>query len=83
MRFVHGPPPQNKKIWRYFQILLDNNVLKGFLDISENPSECSTLAEIQLRCFGTACPEGDLVLNTQLEVDAFAATFSSCDTLPE
>ena len=48
---------------------------------SANPSECNSETEVTFLCSTSECPEGDVILNTQIEVDAFVNSFPICDTI--
>ncbi len=62
--------------------LLNNNGVGGAINISSNPSMCSSLTELTTVCAETDCPEGDVILSTQTEVNSFVATFATCDSMP-
>ncbi len=62
--------------------LINNGGVGGSITIAANPSECSSLTEVSTLCTDTDCPEGTVVLSTQIEVDAFVNTFFGCDSLP-
>ena len=50
--------------------LLSSNGVSGIINISNNPSACSSESEILSTCAPTSC-SGNIVLTTQTEVDAF------------
>jgi len=62
--------------------LINNAGIAGSSTISGNPSQCSSFSEVSTFCTTSDCPSGDVILNTQNEVDAFIAIFSTCDSLP-
>ena len=53
----------------------------GSIVISNNPSECSTLNEVRIRCATTECPPTDVILISQAEVNAFVESYGTCDSL--
>jgi hypothetical protein len=53
----------------------------GQITIAGNPSECSSLTEVTIRCNEGSCPDFDVTLRNQIEVDAYVATFNQCDSI--
>lgn len=54
----------------------------GSADISENAVGCNSVAEVQLFCDGFSdCPEGNVSLLTQADIDAFSAQYPTCTTI--
>ena len=62
--------------------ILSHGSIGGSTSIHSNPSPCSSETEITISCVDGLCPSGDVVLQTQNEVDAFVNAFSLCDTIP-
>lgn len=61
--------------------LFDRNIPDGDININRNSSQCSSLQEIELYCANGTCPEGNIQLTTQAEVNTFVASYTDCDSL--
>ena len=54
----------------------------GMADISGNAVGCNSVTEVQNFCEGfQGCPQGNVVLTTQEEVDFFVAEYPTCTTI--
>src|SRR5690606_9947078 len=56
----------------------------GLAEISGNAPGCADLAEVTANCqvVYPNCPEGDIILSTQAEVDQFIIDYPNCAVIP-
>lgn len=47
------------------------------INVQNNSADCSSVAEVEANC-PTTCPPGDVVFNTQADVEDYAATYPDC-----
>ncbi len=52
----------------------------GTIEFDSNAAGCNSQSEVEASC--EACPDGDVILSSQAEVDAFFTTASDCTDLP-
>jgi len=62
--------------------VINNGNYGSSVSIFNNPSACSSFTEISTLCAVSECPTGNVVLASQIDVDAFTSAFSSCDSIP-
>jgi len=55
---------------------------EGAYTIDNNATGCNDSNSILQVCFPSACPQGDIVLNSQQEIEDFAATYPGCAEIP-
>ena len=54
----------------------------GSAEISENAVGCNSVTEVQMFCDGfTDCPQGNVSLLTQADIDLFSAQYPTCTTI--
>ena len=62
--------------------IINSNSVKGNISITNNPNTCSSTDEVRIYCTPSVCPiVGNYLLKNQAEINAFVATFNSCDSL--
>lgn len=62
--------------------VINNDAIQGNIAISNNPNNCSTTEEVAIYCTPPMCPvTGNFILTNQAEVNAFVASFNTCDSL--
>jgi hypothetical protein len=62
---------------------LDNLNANRVADIVNNASGCDSITEVQTACAAIppTCPTGDVILNSQADVDNFVLQFPNCDII--
>lgn len=53
----------------------------GSRTVTNNPSPCSSITEVKIKCNENDCPNQDYILTTQAEVNTFIASFYDCDSI--
>ena len=53
----------------------------GVATISFNATGCDSQAEVEMACNTPTCPEGNVILETQAEIDEFVATYPNCSEI--
>ena len=50
--------------------------------IQDNATGCNSVAQVRTACGNATCPQGDLILTSQAEVDQYPLTYKDCTILP-
>lgn len=60
--------------------VLEGNGINGMINISNNPSECSSVDEIAMNCDIVIpdCPDGDVIFTEQIQIDDFVMMYPHC-----
>lgn len=61
---------------------LSDETKSGLAFINDNKPGCNNPSEVKTNCGLANCPEGNLTLGSQAEVDGFRSTYGDCAALP-
>ncbi len=62
--------------------ICDYLAMGGTYTIDNNATGCNDNSSILQVCFPSDCPQGDIVLDSQQQIDDFAATYPGCTEIP-